>query len=446
MGKKIIILGAGLVGSLLSILLAKKGYEVTVYEKRPDPRKTGAEGGRSINLALSARGKKALAQAGVMAKVDNLVIGMEGRMMHDVEGRLNFLPYGAQGQEIYSISRAGLNELLMTEAENLGVTIYFQMKVVDLKLAPAVAIVQNEAGNIEDISADFILGTDGAFSVAREVLRMTDRFNYSQYYIDYGYKELTIPATADNDFALDSNALHIWPRGNYMLIALPNLDKSFTCTLFLPFEGEQSFEKLTSENKIVDFFEQNFPDATAKMPNLINDFMNNPVASLVTINCYPWVKGNIALLGDAAHAIVPFYGQGMNAGFEDCYIFFELLEKFGDDWQGMLQEFQMQRKPDADAISELALRNFVEMRDLVADPKFLLRKKIESKLHAHFPEDWIPLYSMVTFSSLRYSEALRIGKLQDKIMEEVIRTPGVEHNWENLNLREIRDKLRQVLE
>src|SRR5690606_22925256 len=197
----------------------------------------------------------------------------------------------------------------------------FQKKVVDLKLAPAVAIIQNEGGNNEEISADFILGTDGAFSVAREVLRLTDRFNYSQYYIDYGYKELTIPATADKNFALDSNALHIWPRGNYMLIALPNLDKSFTCTLFLPFEGEQSFEKLTSESKIIDFFEQNFPDASAKMPNLVHDFMNNPVASLITINCFPWVKGNIAILGDAAHAIVPFYGQGMNAGFEDCYIF-----------------------------------------------------------------------------------------------------------------------------
>lgn len=445
MAKKIIILGAGLVGSLFSILLAKKGHQVIIYEKRADSRKQGAERGRSINLALSKRGKVALELVGLDKEVEELVIPMAGRMMHNVNGELNFLPYGLEGQEIFSISRAGLNELLITKAEKEGVTIHFQKKVTGIELSPAVAILEDSDGEKMSVRGDYIFGADGAFSVTREALRNTERFNYSQFYLDYGYKELTIPATDEGDFALSDNALHIWPRGQYMLIALPNLDRSFTCTLFLPYNGNVSFEKLETEREISDFFDQNFPDATAKIPDLSEQFRANPVGSLVTINCFPWVKEKVAILGDAAHAIVPFYGQGMNAGFEDCHIFYQLLGKFEDDWSELFEEFQNLRKPDADAISELALRNFIEMRDLVAEPKFLLRKKIEGKLHKLFPEDWIPLYSMVTFSDMRYSEALRIGKLQDKIMEEVMASPGLEQNWESLNFKEIRDKLSALL-
>lgn len=445
MKKKIIILGAGLVGSLLAILLSEKGYEVNIYEKRSDPRKAGAESGRSINLALSRRGKLALQKAGVEKEVEKLIIPMEGRMMHDLSGNLTFQPYGTKGQKIYSISRSGLNELLMTKAESTGVKINFRQKVLDVEMDIRAVVVEGAGSEVIKDNADLIFGADGAYSAVREAMRKTDRFNYSQYYIDYGYKELTIPATAAGDFALSSHALHIWPRGQFMLIALPNLDKSFTCTLFLPFSGKVSFENLKQEKEIIDFFNKNFPDAAPKMPSLAKDFSAHPTGSLVTISCYPWVKNNVTILGDASHAIVPFYGQGMNAGFEDCRTINDLLEQFPDDWEKVLAEFQSLRKPDADAISELALQNFTEMRDLVGDPRFLLRKKIEAKLHELFPEDWIPLYSMVTFSDLRYSEALHIGKQQDKVMQEVMNIPDIAKNWQELNFQEIVNRLKSYL-
>lgn len=446
MSKKIIILGAGLVGSLLSILLAKKGHPVTIFEKRPDPRKAGAEGGRSINLALSKRGKLALKKAGLGHAVEKLQIPMEGRMIHDLAGNLTFQPYGRKGQEIYSISRAGLNALLMDHAEDAGVKISFSQNIVDVDLVQTAIKLENPNEHPSRFNADLIVGADGAYSAVREVMRKTDRFNYSQFYIDYGYKELTIPASRTGDFALANNALHIWPRGNYMLIALPNLDRSFTCTLFLPYHGEKSFEFLDGEEKIISFFTEIFPDVVNKMPSLVEDFLENPTGSLVTISCYPWIKNNAFLIGDAAHAIVPFYGQGMNAGFEDCNVLNNLLDRFPNDLEKVLQEFQFLRKPDADAISELALRNFVEMRDLVGDPQFLLRKKIEAKLHKLFPEEWIPLYSMVTFSDFRYSEALHLGEQQDKVMTEVMSTPDIQKNWETMDYQMIINKLRTLLD
>lgn len=443
--KKTIILGAGLVGSLLSLLLAKNGYQVSIFEKRPDPRKAGAEGGRSINLALSKRGKLALKQAGLEQAVEKLQIPMEGRMIHDLTGNLTFQPYGKKGQEIYSISRSGLNALLMNHAEDAGVKISFSQKIVDVDLEQNTIKVENYNEQTSQLEADLIVGADGAYSAVREVMRKTDRFNYSQFYIDYGYKELTIPASPAGDFVLARNALHIWPRGNYMLIALPNLDKSFTCTLFLPYHGEKSFEVLDGEEQIISFFKEIFPDVVDKMPTLVEDFLQNPTGSLVTISCYPWVKNNAVLIGDAAHAIVPFYGQGMNAGFEDCSVFNDLLNRFPNDLEKVLQEFQFLRKPDADAISELALNNFVEMRDLVGDPQFLLRKKIEAKLHKLFPEEWIPLYSMVTFSDFRYSEALHLGKQQESVMMEVMNTPDIEKHWDTIDYQMIIDKLRTPL-
>ena len=285
---------------------------------------------------------------------------------------------------------------------------------------------------------DAIVGADGAFSAVRHAMQFTDRFDFSQDFIDHGYKELQIPAGNAGTFKLEKNALHIWPRESFMLIALPNPDGSFTCTLFFPFDGELSFNSLQSDEAIHSFFEKNFPDAMTLMPELINDFKTNATSSLVTMKCYPWVRNKTLLIGDAAHAIVPFYGQGMNSGFEDCRILNQLLNEHHDDWEKAILDFQQQRKADTDAIAQLALDNFIEMRDLVADAEFLLRKKIEAKLHELYPEQWIPLYSMVTFhDDIRYSEALRIGTKQKKIMDEVMQKPNIESTWEHLDFEQL---------
>ena len=434
---KISILGAGLVGSLLSILLKKRGYDVTLFERRSDLRKAGGIGGRSINLALSHRGLKALDLAGIKETIQESCIPMPGRMIHDLEGNLDFQPYGKEGQFINSVSRGGLNELLMNEAEKLGVTIEFDHRCVDVDFANATASFDNGAA----VSADFLIGADGAFSALRSAMQKTDRFNYAQQYISAGYKELTMPPNADGDFALDPGALHIWPRGEYMLIALPNLDKSFTCTLFFPFEGPISFEQLKTETDVTEFFNEKFADAVPHLPHLEKEFFENPTSSLITVRCSPWVKGNTALIGDAAHAIVPFYGQGMNSGFEDCYVFDQLLEKHGDINAAMLEEYEALRIPDGNAIADLALYNFIEMRDKVADEKFILQKKIEKRLNQQFPDQWTPLYSMVTFSDFRYSEAWALGQKQQAIMDEVLQQEGIEANWEELDLEAIVGRL-----
>ena len=431
-GRKITILGAGLVGSLLSIFLSRRGYEVTLFERRPDMRKAGATGGRSINLALSHRGLKALEAVGLKEKVEEACVPMGGRMIHDLEGKLNFQPYGKQGQFINSVSRIRLNELLATEAETHGATIHFERSCTGVDLNTTTAYFDDGSS----VSADFLFGADGAFSALRKAMQVTDSFNCQQHYITVGYKELTIPPAADGGFAIDSGALHIWPRGQFMLIALPNQDKSFTCTLFLPFEGPVSFESLQTEAEVAAFFKEQFADAVPLLPNLKIEFFENPTSSLVTVRCEPWVKNNTALIGDAAHAIVPFYGQGMNCGFEDCHILDGLMDKHGSINAGLLAGYQQLRIPDGHAIAELALYNFIEMRDKVADEKFILQKKIEKRLNEAYPE-WMPLYSMVTFSDYRYSEAMARGNKQQAIMDKVLARPGIEEDWEQLDLSEI---------
>lgn len=434
----IVILGAGLVGSLLSIYLAQRGFKVSVYEKRPDMRAARLDGGRSINLALSNRGWLALKEVGLEEEVKKLVIPMKGRMMHDIEGALTFQPYGKEDQAINSISRSGLNTLLMDTAEKKGVEFFFQHPCLATSLKKQKLTIKNLAtSEVTKIPYDFVIGADGAFSSLRSTLRKTERFNYSQYYLDHGYKELTIPPTSKGDYALEQNALHIWPRNQFMLIALPNKDKSFTCTLFLGFEGNPSFELLETQPQVSKFFHTYFPDVISLMPTLVKDFSDNPTSSLVTIRCSPWAKGKALLIGDASHAIVPFYGQGMNAGFEDCHVFNQLLDQHENDWPQLFAQFQELRIPDANAIADLAFQNFIEMRDRVADPQFLLRKKIEAKLHELYPDSWIPLYSMVTFSDLRYSEAMAIGRRQEWIMDQVMDQPEIEKTWEHLDFQEI---------
>ncbi|MBL7747607.1 MAG: FAD-dependent monooxygenase [Chitinophagaceae bacterium] len=432
MKKEITIVGAGLVGSLLSIYLAKRGHKVRIYERRGDMRKEHMSAGRSINLALSDRGLLALDKVGLAEEIKQISIPMHGRYIHNLDGSTAFQPYGKEGQYINSVSRGTLNMKLMDLAEQHGVEIYYNQKcsAIDWKKQ----LVDFEISNLEFQTTrfDLLFGADGAFSAARLHHQLQhEKFDYQQYYIDCGYKELTIPPTANGDFAMEVNALHIWPRKDYMLIALPNLDKTFTCTLFFPFEGEASFSNLTTEEKVKDFFEKTFPDALPLMPDYITQFFNNPVSSLVTVKCFPWIREDkFALIGDAAHAIVPFFGQGMNCGFEDCRILDELIEKNGDDWQAILQQYQALRKPDGDAIANLAINNFTEMRDKTADPKFLLQKKIEARLHEKYPDKWIPAYSQVTFSPyIRYSEALLRGQKQESIMQQVMATPGIEDKW-----------------
>ena len=439
--KDITIVGAGLVGSLLSIYLVRRGYSVSVFERRQDMRTSLLGGGRSINLALSNRGIRALTEVGLASRLKQNSVPMNGRMIHDLEGQLKFLPYGIEGQFIHSISRTDLNMVLITEAEKLGVNFFFEYRCLDVDITKTELTFQN-ASDTRHHKTDLIIGSDGAFSAVRASLQISDRFEYSQTYIEHGYKELRIPAGENGTFLIEKEALHIWPRESFMLIALPNPDATFTCTLFFPFEGKPSFQSLQSTEDIRSFFEKTFPDALALMPTLIEDFRDNPTSSLVTIHCYPWLKNNTLLIGDAAHGLVPFYGQGMNAGFEDCRVLNELLNHCNDDWSKALPEFQLVRKPDTDAIAQLALDNFVEMRDLVADPDFLLRKKIEARLHELYPEKWIPLYSMVTFhDTMRYSEALRIGKRQKEIMDKVMKTPSIETSWHSLNFQEIVNQL-----
>lgn len=434
-GEEIIILGAGLVGSLLSIYLAKKGLNVHIYERRADMRKENIPAGRSINLALSDRGWRGLKGAGIEEEIRKVAIPMHGRVMHSIDGNLSHQPYGEKAQAIYATSRGILNCVLMDEAEKSGVAIHFNKRCTSVDLATTTAFFGNEK-----ITGRVILSADGAFSAARLQLQLsTDRFEYNQHYLNHGYKELLIPAGEGNKFLLEKNALHIWPRGGYMLIALPNLDGSFTCTLFFPFEGNESFEAIKTKDDCLAFFKRVFPDVVPLMPSLTEDFLHNPTGSLVTVKCFPWsYEDRVCLLGDAAHAIVPFYGQGMNCGFEDCTVFDSLLDKYGFDWKKVFSEFQIARKKDADAIAELAYMNFVEMRDKVGSPKFLLQKKIEARIHDRHPAKWLPLYSQVTFSDIPYSVALENGKRQEEIMKEVMNLNDIEKIWDS-------DKVEQMI-
>ncbi len=436
MKKNISIIGAGLVGSLLSIYLAKRGHKISVYERRPDLRTNRISAGKSINLALSDRGWRGLEGIGIDEEIRKVAIPMNGRMIHNLNGQINYQPYGKEGQSIYSVSRGGLNCKLMDLAEHWdNVNFFFEERCTNIDLAENVIHFEHQ-GTMKksSIKSDLIFGADGAFSAARMPMQMTDRFNYSQHYLDHGYKELMIPATADGSWRLEKNALHIWPRGSYMLIALPNLDGTFTCTLFFPFEGENSFASITNESELLEFFHRIFPDVVELMPTLVNDYFTNPTSSLVTVKCFPWgYKDTMMLIGDAAHAIVPFFGQGMNCGFEDCSVLNELMDLHGDDWTTCLNEFQHARKPNSDAIADLAVGNFIEMRDLVADDKFLLRKKIEAYLNQQFPDKWIPLYSMVTFSQMPYSQAMQEGKRQEIIMRNIMDLPDLEEKWNSDN-------------
>ncbi len=441
--QKIAVVGSGLVGTLLAIYLKKQGHTVHVYDRSPDIR-TVEFSGRSINLVMSNRGWKAMEDVGLDDEIRRIGIPVNKRAIHLTDGKLNYQHYGKDGEAIFSLSRGVLNRRMIDLAEAEGVTFFFDHKIWDVTLTTATLhLGDSEKGEWTELQYDKIFGADGAFSRIRHRMQRQSMFDYSQEFMKIGYKELHIPANDDGTHKIDKNSLHIWPRGNFMLMALANLDGSFTCTLFMPFVGENSFEQLNDEAKLVDFFAKYFPDTETVILDLVKDFFKNPTSYLAIMKCYPWAfEDKVALIGDAAHAIVPFYGHGMNAGFEDITILNQMMNKYGDDWETIFKEYQVSRKPNADAIAELSLRNFIEMSTKTADEKFLLQKKIEKWFSDKHPDKWMPLYSRVTFSLQPYAEALAIGDFQNKIMEEVMQMENIEEKW---NSSEVENKIITLL-
>jgi kynurenine 3-monooxygenase len=436
MSRQVTILGAGLVGSLLAIIMRRRGFPVKVYERRPDMRKATIGAGRSINLAMSTRGWNALELAGLKSEMEPLAIPMAGRFLHQPDGSTAFQPYGKNGEAIYSVSRGELNKRLMSLAEERGAEILFNQRcsrvdvfnntlyleeTSDIANTPSNQI-QPSTGGLKAVKADLLFGADGAFSALRTSYSHMDRVSSEQKYIEYGYKELNVtPGEGSNLWRMEKQALHIWPRGKFMLIALPNTDGSFTCTLFMPFEGENSFEALQDNASVKAFFEKHFADAIPLMPDYAEQFSANPVASLITTRISQWrYKDQSALIGDAAHAIVPFYGQGMNAGFEDCTVLNRLIDQYGDNWETILNEYQRLRKPNGDAVLELALMNFIEMRDKVADPRFLERKKIEKQIGNRYPGQFTSIYELVSFSHTPYATVMQCIDAQDRLLERIM--------------------------
>lgn len=439
----IIIIGAGLSGSLLGLRLAQRGYEVKMYERRPDMRKNKISAGRSINLALSNRGIQALKMVGMEAEMLKMAVPMHGRMIHPLKGDLLFSKYsGREGEFINSISRADLNIALLNKAESFpNISIEFNANCLEVNIKEAKANFENtKTGEQFIVEGDVIIGTDGANSALRNSL-MNERglmFNYSQEFLSHGYKELNIPPETSS--VLDKNALHIWPRGEYMMIALPNPEGDFTATIFMSHEGKIAFDNIKNEADLILFFEQSFPDVLPLIPDLTEQYFGNPLGTLLTVKCYPWqAYGKGLLMGDAAHAIVPFYGQGMNCAFEDVYVLDQLLTENGDDFNKIFADFQQLRKKNADAIADLAIDNFYEMRDHTANPIFQRKRVLETRLEQTFP-DYFSKYSLVTFrEDIPYQQAMQQGRQQD---EKLMAICEKNENLDVLNLNEIREILR----
>ncbi|HXG09404.1 MAG TPA: NAD(P)/FAD-dependent oxidoreductase [Gemmataceae bacterium] len=462
------IVGAGLAGTLMACYLGKAGYRVDVYEKRPDPRIHEPPPGRSINLALSLRGIHALREVGLADAALAAAIPLRGRMIHDRDGRLAFQPYGKDDSEsINSISRAGLNLLLVNAAASYPtVRLFFRRRCIGIDLETAtIDLIDDQTMQTSRVPCTAVIGADGVYSAVRARMQLQERFNYQQEYLDYGYKELTIPPAPSpqplspeagargellaplapeagergellaplasqggrgvggegGGFRLEKHALHIWPRRSFMMIALPNRDGSFTCTLFWPYEGPNSFAALQNEAELRRFFQEQFPDALPLMPALAEEYRKNPVGPLLTVRCSPWhVRDRIVLIGDAAHAVVPFLGQGMNAAFEDCTILAECLARHGPDREAAFRDFEARRKIHTDALAELCLLNFIEMRDRVGSRLFLLRKRFENSLHKLFPRWYLPLYTMIQFTRIPYADAWRRARRQDRIVGAIL--------------------------
>jgi kynurenine 3-monooxygenase len=421
--EKFTIVGSGLAGTLMACYLGRAGVSVDLYEKRPDPRKGGNDRGRSINLALSVRGLAALEEVGLAGRVMQDAIPMPGRMIHGRDGFLHFQPYGKDAsQAIYSVSRDGLNVALIDAAEKLpGVRVMFAHRCTGIDLATNTLTFQD----CPDIQAEVVIGADGVYSALRGELQRHERFDYAQDYLSHGYKELTIPNAPGGGFRMETHALHIWPRRRYMLIALPNADGSFTCTLFLPYEGTPSFSTLRTPGDVKRLFDAEFPDAVSLMPTLTDDFFRNPTGPLVTVRCHPWHHAErLVLLGDACHAVVPFLGQGMNAAFEDCSVLARLLSREPDRAKAF-RAYEAARKPHTDTLADLAVYNFVEMRDHTGSRLFLWKKKWEVLLHRLLGRLYVPLYTLISFTRTPYHDALRRARKQDRIIRGILLAAGV---------------------
>ncbi|HEY9786718.1 MAG TPA: NAD(P)/FAD-dependent oxidoreductase [Candidatus Obscuribacterales bacterium] len=452
---RVSVVGAGLVGSLLAIFLARRGMQVTVFERRPDMRKHTISAGRSINLNITLRGLRALERAGLKEEILQQSIPMMGRLMHSRTGELTFQPYGRNESEFgNSVSRAELNKTLMTAAERAGsVEIRFEKRITGIDVdRTMIRITDESTGEATNESFDLVIGTDGSASAVREDMMTLSGYDCRQSYLDYGYKELAIAPDTGGGFKMEKNALHIWPRGMYMLIALPNFDGSFTCTLFLPYKGDISFEQLQTKEDVEQFFQRDFNDTVPLMDSLIETFFGNPTGSMVTVKCHPWhYQGKVLLVGDAAHAIVPFFGQGANCGFEDLTVFDELLTKYESNgavsWSKLFADFTQMRKEHADAIADMAFENFIEMRDKVGKAEFLLAKSVEKILEREFPHDFASRYSLVTFTHTPYKLCKDAGIIIDAIVEELCR--GIS-KADEVDLRRaeklINEKLRPVLQ
>jgi len=437
---KFVLIGSGLAGGLMAAYLGRRGYEVELYERRGDPREGNIVGGRSINLALSTRGIYALEQLGIADEVLRHAIPMRGRMIHDKSGTLHFSSYDRDPNKfINSIGRAALNTTVIEAAQRYpNVRVHFNHRCTEIDLEQAIAHLERPSVETAVLATpkpsepglaaptqktvkahgDAVIGVDGAFSAVRQSMqKQISGFAYDESYLAHGYKELTIPPRADESWQMEKNALHIWPRKSFMMIALPNPDGSFTCTLFWEFEGPRSFATTTTDDSIRRFFEEEFPDAVPLMPALLEDFKTNPTGSLVTMRCAPWFfKDKVALVGDAAHAVVPFYGQVMNAAFEDCVVLDKCLAEFPQDRHRAFAEYFSRRKENTDALADLAIENFIEMRDKTASRAFRAKKKLDHLLEGLLPGIYLPLYTMVTFTRIPYAKAARRAQLQDRIV------------------------------
>ncbi len=438
------VAGGGPVGSLLAIVLGRHGYDVGLYEGRPDSRVTSIYQGKSINIALSDRGWHSLEQIGISSDAKAQAIPMYHRAIHGLDGDLSALPYGREGDAIWSVSRGGINEQLLDIADaEPNIATHFEHRLVDVDFKTASAVFRRQDARELVVDADYLFGADGAHSKVRRLAHSLPRFSYSQTYMPQSYIELNIPANPDGSHKLEKNALHIWPRKDFMLIALPNPDGTFTCTLFLNFSGDPSFESLQERTAVQAFFAANFADAMDYLEDPVGTFLEKTASPLFLVQVFPWsFNRKVGLIGDAAHAIVPFYGQGMNCGFEDCAELNRLIASCDHDWNAIFPAYETARKPNGDAIAELSKRNFVEMSDLSGDRLFQIRKMIEAKFSARFPELWTPLYSLVTFSpDVPYAEALRIGDAQNRVMDSIMALPNIEDDWDK---QYVMDRLHEL--
>lgn len=421
MTRQVTILGAGLVGSLLSVILRKKGYNVSLYEKGADIRTNYLPGGRSINLTISLRGWKALEQAGIKDEIMAISMPMYGRYMHQQNNSIDFQPYSKNKEAIYSINRSEINKKLLSLAEENGTKIYFNHPCTHIDLNRNSLYFELPDKETKEVTADLLFGADGAFSALRNSYIELEEVRHSRNFINYGYKELSIAPGNDNKWQIPENGLHIWPRGHFMMLAMPNSNGGFRCTLFMPFEGDVSFSQLTDEASVTNFFNRHFADVLPLMPNLLKEFFANPTSSMLTSHISKWhISDKSALIGDSAHTIVPFYGQGMNAGFEDCTAIANLIDRHGDNWDKILEEYERIRKPNTEAIAKLALLNFYEIRNKVADPVFLKRKEIENEIALRYPEKFTPVYEMVSFTDAPYEYAIRCIHEQEKLLLRIM--------------------------